>query len=56
MPDDITFLKGVHTDQFNHSPAQLMMRTGGARLGKPSIGGCIVPKWVSDTAIFKKTH
>jgi hypothetical protein len=38
IADEITFLKGVHTDQFNHAPAQLLMHTGGARLGRPSIG------------------
>jgi hypothetical protein len=38
IADEITFLKGVSTDQFNHAPAQLMMHTGSARLGRPSIG------------------
>lgn len=36
--DDISFLKAVQTDQFNHGPAQLFMHTGSARLGRPSIG------------------
>jgi len=36
--DDICFLKGVTTDQFNHAPAQLLMHTGGPRLGRPSMG------------------
>jgi hypothetical protein len=39
--DDITFLKAVSTDQFNHAPAQLMVHTGSARLGRPSIGSWI---------------
>lgn len=39
--DDISFLKGVTTDQFNHAPAQLLMHTGGARLGRPSIGSWV---------------
>ncbi|RFS21978.1 DUF1501 domain-containing protein [Chitinophaga silvatica] len=38
MADEISFLKGVQTDQFNHGPAQLLMQTGSARLGRPSIG------------------
>jgi hypothetical protein len=38
MVDDIAFLKAVHTDQFNHAPAQLLMHTGSPRLGRPSIG------------------
>jgi hypothetical protein len=36
--DEVTFLKGAQTDQFNHGPAQLLMHTGSARLGRPSIG------------------
>ena len=40
--DDVTFLKAMHTDQFNHAPAQLLMHTGSARLGRPSMGS-----WVS---------
>jgi hypothetical protein len=39
--DDITFLKAMHTDQFNHAPAQLLMHTGSARLGRPSIGSWV---------------
>ncbi len=42
ISDKISFLKGLHTDQFNHAPAQLMMHTGSARLGRPSLGS-----WVS---------
>ncbi len=38
VADDISFLKAVHTDQFNHGPAQLFVHTGSARLGRPSIG------------------
>ena len=36
--DDVAFLKAVHTDQFNHGPAQLLMHTGSARFGRPSLG------------------
>src|SRR3546814_12828194 len=28
----------MHTDEFNHAPAQLLMQTGSPRLGKPSLG------------------
>ncbi len=38
IADEVTFLKCVSTDQFNHAPAQLLMHTGSARLGRPSIG------------------
>lgn len=41
VADEISFLKGVHTDQFNHAPAQLLMHTGGARLGRPSMGAWV---------------
>ena len=36
--DELSFLKAVTTDQFNHGPAQLMVHTGSARLGRPSLG------------------
>jgi len=39
--DEIAFLKAMHTDQFNHAPAQLLVQTGGARLGRPSIGSWV---------------
>lgn len=39
--DDVSFLKAVHTDQFNHGPAQMFMQTGSARLGRPSIGSWV---------------
>jgi hypothetical protein len=38
VADEITFLKAMHTDQFNHAPAQLLLHTGSARLGRPSLG------------------
>jgi hypothetical protein len=38
MADEVSFLKGVFTDQFNHAPAQLFVHTGSPRLGRPSIG------------------
>jgi hypothetical protein len=39
--DDIAILNAVTTDQFNHAPAQLLMHTGSARLGRPSIGSWV---------------
>ena len=39
--DEVTFLRGVHTDQFNHAPAQLMMHSGSAQLGRPSLGSWV---------------
>ena len=39
--DDVTFIKSLHTDQFNHAPAQLFMQTGSAQLGRPSMGSWV---------------
>jgi hypothetical protein len=39
--DEVALIKSVTTDQFNHAPAQLMMHTGAARLGRPSIGSWV---------------
>jgi hypothetical protein len=41
MADDVSILKAVNTDQFNHAPAQLLMHTGSARLGRPSMGSWV---------------
>jgi Protein of unknown function (DUF1501) len=41
VADEISFLKGVTTEQFNHAPAQLLMHTGNARLGRPSMGSWV---------------
>ncbi len=39
--DEISFLKAVTTDQFNHAPAQLMVHTGSPRMGRPSLGSWV---------------
>jgi len=39
--DEICFLKGVGTDQFNHAPAQLLVQTGSPRLGRPAMGSWV---------------
>ncbi|MCB1063438.1 MAG: DUF1501 domain-containing protein [Verrucomicrobiae bacterium] len=36
--DDIAFVKSVHTDQFNHSPAQIFCNTGSPIPGRPAMG------------------
>ena len=38
IADEVSFLKAVTTDQFNHAPAQLFIHTGTPRLGRPSLG------------------
>ena len=39
--DDLTFIKSMRTDQFNHAPAQLLFQTGNARLGSASMGSWV---------------
>ncbi|MEN8695030.1 MAG: DUF1501 domain-containing protein [Akkermansiaceae bacterium] len=39
--DDLCFVKTMVTEQFNHGPAQLMVQTGQARLGAPSLGSWV---------------
>ena len=41
VADDLTFMKALHTDQFNHAPAQLLLHTGSPRLGRPSMGSWV---------------
>jgi len=38
IADDICLIRSMHTDQFNHAPAELLLFTGHARQGRPSIG------------------
>ncbi len=38
VADDITIVKSLVTDAFNHAPAQVMMSTGSQQFGRPSMG------------------
>ena len=38
VADDIAVVKTMHTEQFNHAPAQLFMQTGFGRFGRPCLG------------------
>ncbi len=40
--DDICLLKAVHTDQFNHAPAQIYFNTGFSQPGRPSMGSWVL--------------
>jgi hypothetical protein len=40
--DDICLVRSVHTDQFNHAPAQIFLNTGFAQPGRPSLGSWVV--------------
>lgn len=42
VADRLCLVRSVHTDQFNHAPAQLFMNTGFAQPGRPSMGSWIV--------------
>jgi hypothetical protein len=38
IADDITVIRSMTTDEFNHAPAELLLFTGFARQGRPSLG------------------
>jgi hypothetical protein len=40
--DDVCLIRSVHTDQFNHAPAQIFFNTGFAQPGRPSLGSWVV--------------
>ena len=39
--DDVCVIRSLHTEQFNHAPAQLFMHTGNSLLGSPSMGSWV---------------
>lgn len=39
--DEVCFIRSMHSDQFNHAPAQLLLHTGNSILGNPSIGSWV---------------
>ena len=38
VADELCVIRSLHTEHFNHGPAQLFMQTGFGRFGRPSIG------------------
>ena len=40
--DDICLVRSVHTDQFNHAPAQIFFNTGFSQPGRPSLGSWVL--------------
>ena len=36
--DNLAFIRSLHTDQFNHGPAQIFMNSGHQIVGRPSMG------------------
>jgi hypothetical protein len=41
VADEITILKAMHTDAFNHAPAQILMNTGSIQFGRPAMGAWV---------------
>lgn len=42
IADEICLIKSMHTDQFNHAPAQIFFNSGFSQPGRPSIGSWVV--------------
>ncbi|MEO2033325.1 MAG: DUF1501 domain-containing protein, partial [Planctomycetaceae bacterium] len=38
VADELAFIRTMHTDEFNHGPAQMFLLTGFSRFGRPSVG------------------
>lgn len=38
VADDLTLVKSMHTDAFNHAPGQIFLSTGSQQFGRPSFG------------------
>lgn len=41
VADELCFVHSMHTDQFNHAPAELLVFTGSPRPGRPSLGAWV---------------
>jgi len=41
VADDLCVIRSMHTDQFNHAPAELLLYTGSPRSGRPSLGSWV---------------
>src|SRR5690606_36635942 len=42
VADELCVVRSMHTNEFNHAPAQIFFNTGSSLLGRPSMGA-----WVS---------
>ncbi len=42
VADDICLVRSIHTDQFNHAPAQIFLNTGFAQPGRPCFGSWVL--------------
>lgn len=41
IADDVTIVKSMVTDAFNHAPGQILMNTGSMQFGRPSMGSWV---------------
>jgi hypothetical protein len=41
LADELCLIKSMNTDQFNHTPAELLLFTGASRTGRPSMGSWV---------------
>lgn len=41
VADDLCVIRSMFTEQFNHAPAELLLYTGSARSGRPSLGSWV---------------
>ncbi len=41
LADELCVIKSMNTDQFNHTPAELLLFTGSPRVGRPSMGSWV---------------
>ena len=49
IADEITWVRSMKTDAFNHAPAQILMSTGSQQFGRPSLGAWTVYGLGSET-------
>lgn len=48
--DDLCIIKSMHTNAFNHAPAQIFMNTGAQQFGRPSMGAWVTYGLGSESA------
>ncbi len=41
VADELCMIRSMHTDEFNHAPAELLLYTGSPRPGRPSLGSWV---------------
>lgn len=49
IADEITLIRSLHTDAFNHAPAQVLLSTGSQQFGRPSLGSWVTYGLGSET-------